>query len=137
LERQAAGVQSMLGSKAPPSVAEMASAQAQLDRNEQELAQLGLKTETIERGLGLVCEVLSSPEPYLCVQQKKLRLDPMNIVADGTDGTGGREANEVEFTIVQLPESADLTRAFALLRFKRSDLLPERDMFGEAGRLLI
>jgi hypothetical protein len=140
LERQAAGVQSMLGSKAPPSVGEMASAQAQLDRNEQELAKLGLKTETIERGLGLICEVLSSPGPYLCVQQKKLRLDPMNIVADGTDGTdgtGGREANEVEFTVVQLPESANLTRAFALLRFKRSDLLPERDMFGEARRLLI
>ncbi|MGN8108427.1 hypothetical protein ACTJLB_10625 [Paraburkholderia sp. 22098] len=140
LERQAAGVQSMLGSKAPPSVGEMASAQAQLDRNEQELAKLGLKTETIERGLGVICEVLSSPGPYLCVQQKKLRLDPMNIVADGTDGTngtGGREANEVEFTVVQLPESANLTRAFALLRFKRSDLLPERDMFGEARRLLI
>ncbi|WOD16278.1 hypothetical protein [Paraburkholderia kirstenboschensis] len=134
LERQAAGVRSLLGSKAPPSVGEMARAQAQLDRNEQELAHLGLKTETIERGLSVICEVLSSPEPYLCVQQKKLRLDPMNIVADGTDG---REANEVEFTVVQLPESADLTRAFALLRFKRSDLLAERDMFAEARRLLI
>jgi hypothetical protein len=58
----------------------------------------------------------------------------MNIVADGTDG---REANEVEFTVVQLPESTDLTRAFALLRFKRGDLLAERDMFGDARRLLI
>jgi hypothetical protein len=134
LERQGTGVRSLMGGDASRSFAEVARLQAQIDENDRALANLGLKTEALERALEMVCNVLSSPEQHVYVQQKTFLLDRMNVVVKDGDT---RPAREVEFQMVHLPASPHAMRAFSMVRFKRGDLLPARDMLKEAGRLLI
>lgn len=134
LERQGTGVRSLLGSDASNSFAEVARLQAQIDENDRALANLGLKTESLERALEAVCGVLASAEKHVYVQARKFLLDRMNVVVNDGDA---RAAQEVEIRIAHLPATPNAIRAFSLVRFKRGDLLPARDMLKEAGRLLI
>jgi hypothetical protein len=39
--------------------------------------------------------------------------------------------------MARLPASSNAMRAFSMVRFRRADLLPARDMLTEARRLLI
>jgi hypothetical protein len=134
LERQGTGARSLLGSDASCSFAEVAQLQTQIDENDQALANLGLKTEALERHLEMVCSVLSSPDAHFHVQKKKFLLDRLNVVVDDGDA---RPAHELELQMASLPASSDAMRAFAMVRFRRADLLPARDMLAEAQRLLI
>lgn len=134
LERQGTGVRSLMGSEASSSFAEVARLQAQIDENDLALAALGLKTEALERALETVCNVLSSPEAHVYVQKKTFLLDRMNVVVKDGDT---RPAQEIDLHIAHLPASPHAMRAFSMVRFKRGDLLPPRDMLKEVGRLLI
>jgi hypothetical protein len=82
----------------------------------------------------MVCSVLSSPDAHFHVQKKKFLLDRLNVVVDDGDA---RPAHELELQMASLPASSDAMRAFAMVRFRRADLLPARDMLAEAQRLLI
>ncbi|NKJ50099.1 hypothetical protein CIC12_25900 [Burkholderia sp. SG-MS1] len=134
LERQGTGVRSLTGGEASCSFAEVTRLQMQIDENDRALANLGLKTEALERALEMVCNVLSAPQTYVYVQQKTFLLDRMNVVVKDGDA---RAAHEVEFQMAHLPATPHAMRAFSMVRFKRGDLLPARDMLKEAGRLLI
>jgi hypothetical protein len=136
LERQGTGVRSLLGSDASGSYAEVARLQEQIDENDRALASLGQKTEALERALEMVCGVLSSPDTHVYVQKKTFPLDRMNVIVKEGDT---RAAHKMELQIAHLPAtpSSNAMRAFSMVRFKRSDLLPARDMLSEAQRLLI
>ncbi|WP_168788428.1 hypothetical protein [Paraburkholderia aromaticivorans] len=134
LERQGIGVRSLLGSEASCSFAEVARLQAQLDENDRALANLGLKTEALERELQMVCKVLALPDAHVYVQKKKFLLDRLNVVVEDGDT---RPAQEMELQIARMPASPNAIRVFSMVRFKRQDLLPERDILAEARRLLI
>jgi hypothetical protein len=133
-ERQGTGVRSLIGGDASSSFAEVARLQAQIDENDRALANLGMKTDALERALERVCDVLSSPEQSVYVRKKPLLLDRMNVVVAEGDT---RAAQEIELQMAHLPASPQALRAFSMVRFKRGDLLPARDMLKEAGRLLI
>ncbi|WNC94142.1 hypothetical protein RI103_25600 [Paraburkholderia sp. FT54] len=134
LERQGTGVRSLLGGDASSSFAEATRLQAQLDENDQALASLGLKTEALERELQMVCKLLAMPDAHVYLLTKKFLLDRMNVVVEDGDT---RPAQEVELQMARIPTSPDALRVFSMVRFKRGDLLPERDMLAEARRLLI
>jgi hypothetical protein len=68
------------------------------------------------------------------VQKKTFLLDRMNVVVKDGDT---RPAQEIDLHIAHLPASPHAMRAFSMVRFKRGDLLPPRDMLKEVGRLLI
>lgn len=134
LEQQGTGARALLGSDASCSFAEVARLQAQIDENDQALANLGLKTEALERHLKMVCSVLSSPDSHFHVQKKSFLLDRMNVVVESGDT---RPAHKMEFQLARVPASSNAMRAFSMVRFRRGDLLPARDMLAEARRLLI
>jgi hypothetical protein len=136
LERQGTGVQSLLGSDASRSYAEVARLQEQIDGNDRALANLGQKTEALEHALEVMCNVFAAPDAHVYVQKKTFALDRMNVIVE--DGET-RAAHEMELQIARLPASSgsDAMRAFSMVRFRRRDLPPARDMSTEARRLLI
>jgi len=129
LERQGAGVRSLLGSDAASDYAELARLRAQIDENDLALAQLPLKTDALERHLEVICGVLGAPDSYFYVLKNSWLLDAMNVVVQLGDT---RPANEIELRMARLPASPDAVRAFSLVRFRRRDLLPETDMSARA-----
>lgn len=134
LERRGIGARSLLGSDTSCSLAEVARLQAQMDENDQALTNLGLKTEALERHLEMICSVLSSPDSHFRVQKRTFLLDRMNVVVKDGDT---RPAQEIELQMGRLPASPDAMRAFSMVRFRRGDLPPARDMLTQARRLLI
>ncbi|CAG4892214.1 hypothetical protein [Paraburkholderia saeva] len=134
LERQGAGMHALVGSEASCSPVDVARLQAQIDENDRALASLGLKTEALERELDVICEELSSPDAHFYVTKKTFRLDLLNVVVEEDDT---RPAENITFRIARLPARPDAMRAYAMVRFRRSNLLPARNTLPEAGRFLI
>ena len=133
LERQGAGVRSLLGSDASSSYAEVARLQAQIEENDQALAQLGLKTEALERHFGVICDVLAAPDAHFYVLKSTYRLDRMNVVVE--EGNT-RPAHEIEFRLARLPASPNAIRVFSTVRFRRADFAPPESNLAHANRLI-
>ncbi|MBB5425891.1 hypothetical protein OKW33_003624 [Paraburkholderia atlantica] len=133
LERQGAGVRSLLGSDASSNYAEVAKLQAQIEENDQALAQLGLKTEALERHLDVMCGVLQAPDAHFYVRRSKYRLDRMNVVVEDGDT---RPAHEIEFRLAHLPASPNTMRVFSTVRFRRADFSPPLSDLAQAHRLI-
>ncbi|NML30538.1 hypothetical protein [Paraburkholderia antibiotica] len=134
LERQGAGVRALLGSEASSNFAEVARLQAQIEENDRALAELGLKTEALERHLDVMCAVLTSPDAYFYVLKSTFRLDRMNVVVEPGDT---RPAHEIDLRIARLPASPDAMRVFSTVRVRCGDLTPAPDVVAQAQRLLI
>jgi hypothetical protein len=130
LERQGAGMGALAGTAAAP--AESAKIGAELERNAEELRQLAGGAQPLEQELERAREVLENPADYLHVSSRRLRLDRMNVVqkSDSSDGA------ELELELARVPGNPPRTRAFALVRFPRADLLPPGQGMEEAARLL-
>jgi hypothetical protein len=134
LERKGMGTSHVFGSgDAPVSVAELARLAAQVEENERALESLGQKTESLERELGLICEVVSHPATHVHVTRRALRLDAANFVIEDESEQG----IEIELNIAQIPANPGGLRTFMFIRFARRDLLPPVNMLDEARRLLI
>ncbi|MGF6918164.1 hypothetical protein [Paraburkholderia sp. 40] len=133
LERQGAGVRSLLGSDATSNYAEVAKLQAQIEENDQALAQLGLKTEALERHLDVMCGVLGAPDAHFYVRKSMYRLDRMNVVLEEGDT---RPAHEIEFRLARLPASPNVIRVFSTVRFRRADFTPPLSGLAQAHRLI-
>ncbi|MEX3633904.1 hypothetical protein [Paraburkholderia sp. BR14320] len=133
LERQGAGVRSLLGSDASSNYAEVAKLQAQIEENDQALAELGLKTEALERHLDVMCGVLRAPDAHFYVRKSKYRLDRMNVVVEDGDT---RPAHEIEFRLAHLPASPNAMRVFSTVRFRRADFSPPLSDLAQAHRLI-
>lgn len=133
LERQGAGVRSLLGSDASSNYAEVARLQARIEANDQALAQLGLKTEALERHLDVICGVLAAPDAHFYVLKSTFRLDRMNVVVEEGDT---RPAHEIEFRLARLPASPDAVRVFSTVRLRRADFAPTESNLAQAHRLI-
>jgi hypothetical protein len=133
LERQGAGISAVLGSGATPESGELARLQAQIDENELGLADLGLPHEAIDSALEHVREVFAQPAQHISLSTRLLRLDRMNVVQEGSAAQAGEE---LQIPIARIPTTPPRTRAFALIRFARKDLLPAQSMLDQAARLL-
>ena len=134
LTRQGAGTGEMLGERRLANVAELAHLQEEIDRNGRKLAALGLKTDAIEHGLNVICDVLAHPADYTHVQTKRVRLDSMNVVVNGDAANG---AAQIEFPLARIPASPLGERAFTAVRFARADLLPMMNILDEGARFVI
>jgi hypothetical protein len=133
LERQGAGVRSLLGSDASSNYAEVARLQAQIEENDRALADLGLKTEALERHLDVICGVLAAPDAHFYVLKSTYRLDRMNVVVEEGDT---RPAHEIEFRLARLPASPNAIRVFSTVRFRRGDFTPPLSDLAQAHRLI-
>ncbi len=133
LERQGSGIRAVLGSDATAEPDELARLEAQINENEQGLAGLTLKEDALERALDHLCEVYAQPAPHFYLATRRLRLDRMNVVVEDGSAQAGAE---LEVHTARIPTSPPRTRAFSLVRFARSDLLPAKSMYDEANRLL-
>lgn len=133
LERQGVGVRGVLGDEPPAGLEELERLREQIDDNERSLEHLGIRSESLERELGHLSEVLSNPGSHIYVESKRLRLNRMNVIVAQASGEA---ASEITFQIGRLPTSPPRMRAFTLVRFRRADLLPAASLFERAARLL-
>lgn len=129
LARKGGGLQGALGGDAAGGD-ERARIAAELEQNAQALAALG--GTVLERELGHVCDILARPGEVLRVAARKVVLDRMNVVQEA----GANGANELEFQVAAVEGPPARERAFALVRFPRTDLLPPDHGLAEAERLL-
>jgi hypothetical protein len=134
LERKGIGVRSLVGGEHDPAEAgELARLQDAIADNESAIAQLGLRSDALERELAEVCEVLQDPAAHLSVSPRRCVLNKMNVVLPA----GSQEAgDEVVFQVAQVPTVPPQARAFTLVRFARADLRPPGGLLDEAARLL-
>lgn len=133
LERQGNGLRAVLGSDAASEPGELARLEAQIDENDHNLSSLVLREDALDRALDHLCEVYAQPAPHFYLSTRRLRLDRMNVVLDANSTQAGAD---LEVHTARIPTSPPRTRAFSLVRFARTDLLPAQSMFDEANRLL-
>jgi hypothetical protein len=133
LERQGTGIRAMLGSDATADLGELARLETEVEENERNLADLGLREDALDRALEHVRTVFAQPGQHLYLSTRRLRLDRMNVVLDEH---GKQAGDDFEFRIARLPTTPPRVRAFSLVRFARADLLAEKNMFDEATQLL-
>ena len=136
LERQGAGISAVLGSDAAAESGELARLQAQMEENEQGLADLGLPHEAIDSALEQVRAVFAEPAQHMALSTRRMRLDRMNVMQEGSAGQAGEAGEDLQISLARIPSTPPRTRAFALIRFARQDLLPAQSMLDEAARLL-
>lgn len=118
LHRQGTGIRSVVGGGATSE--ELAHVQTQIAENAESLAALRVPTDTIELDLKGICEVLIKPSEHVYIKSRHIRIDLMNVIQK-PEVQGARE---IEFHFARIPGPKPETRAFALVRFSRSDLPP-------------
>lgn len=140
LERQGAGMRSMLGNgNAHSDLTEpgkYARLQEQLAENERNLRSLGVRTEALERELDQLCEVLANPGTHLYIESRHFRLNGMNVELPESAASAMQPGKDLTFQIARIPANPPQMRAFALVRIARSDMVPARSLADEAARLL-
>ena len=119
LHRGGTGLASVAGGGAVEA-SELAHVQTQIAQNAESLAALRVPTDIIEHELEGVCEVFGKPADYVYIKNRHIRIDMMNVVQEG-ETKGG---SDIEFHFVRVPGVPPQMRAFALVRFRRSDLPP-------------
>jgi hypothetical protein len=134
LERQGVGMRAVLGGDAEEESEELERLQVQIEENEKNLDNLGIRSEALDRELGRLCEVLAVPRPHIYIANKNFRLNKMNVVLAGNST---RDGENFTFQIARIPTTPPQMRAFTLVRFARKDLLPAVNLLDEAARLLI
>jgi hypothetical protein len=133
LERQGTGIRAVLGSDATADLGELAQLQTEVEENEHHLADLGLREDALDRQLEHVHAVFAEPGQHLYVSTRRVRLDRMNVVLDQHSPQVG---DDFAFRIARLPTTPPRVRAFSLVRFARTHLLPEKSKFDKATQLL-
>lgn len=133
LERQGTGLRGVLGSDAAPGAGEPETLRAEIEGNERNLASLGLQSEGLDRELDTLRNVLAEPFRHIYISSRRVRLDMGNTVLTEKDAQAGAE---IDFQFARIPTTPPRTRAFALVRFARANLLPARNMLDEAARVL-
>jgi hypothetical protein len=133
LERQGVGVRGVLGDEPPAGLEELARLRGQIDDNEHSLEHLGIRSESLERELGHLCDVLANPGAHIYVESRRLRLNRMNVVLPETSSEA---ATDIVFQIGRLPTNPPRMRAFTLVSFRRAELLPASSLSERAARLL-
>lgn len=133
LERQGRGIRAVIGGDIVSDPDELARLEARVGENARELAGLELREDALERALDHFLAVFAEPGRHLSVSTRQMTLDRMNVVIE--PGEAAMTAR-LAFRIARLPTLPPRERAFALVRFARSNLLPEKSVFEEAEQLL-
>jgi hypothetical protein len=121
MQRRGTGISSVVGGgDAAVDAEELARVQTQIAQNAESLAALRVPTDVIELELKNICGVLNRPSEHVYIKSRKIRIDMMNVVQQD-NAKGG---NEIEFHFARVPGVTPQMRAFALVRFPRSDLPP-------------
>jgi hypothetical protein len=120
LHRGGAGLASVAGGGGAVEASELAHVQTQIAQNAESLAALRVPTDIIEHELEGICEVFGKPADYVYIKNRHIRIDMMNVVQEG-ETKGG---SDIEFHFVRVPGVTPQMRAFALVRFRRSDQPP-------------
>lgn len=134
LERQGTGIRAVLGGDAPVPTDEWGRLQMRIEENEQSLRQIGRRSEALERDLDQLCAVLENPSPHLYVENRRLRLDKMNVVIPEDSTAAG---DEFIFQVARVPTTPPEMRAFALVRIPRGEIRPAGELLNEAVRQLM
>lgn len=132
LQQHGPGLGSVFGS-APVTQGEQLALEAELLENERQVEALGSPQSALEAELDFLRDVLEHPERYIRVEQKKIRLNTMNVVIDEKSDD---VASDVVFSLAQLTGVPQVQRAFVLARFARADLPESRMNFEDAARYL-
>jgi hypothetical protein len=115
-----------------PERPELARLIAQMEENTNELNALGAGPQRLEAELDRLRRILADPGQHLSVSTRELRLTQMNIVVERGE-PGGKDFS---FQVAQLPGNPPSTRAFALVRFPRAELMAPERLTDEAARFL-
>ncbi len=133
LQQHGPGLGSMFGA-APAEHSEQARLEAELLENERQLEAIGSSESALEAELECLQAVLASPQRYLHIEAKRLRLNSMNVVLNETSTD---EAADVDFAVAELSGSPPMRRAFVLARVARSELpSPQKINFDDVTRYL-
>ncbi|HWT37646.1 MAG TPA: hypothetical protein VN289_15265 [Paraburkholderia sp.] len=120
LHRQGTGISSFAGGGATVEADELMHVQTQIAKNAESMAALRVPTDVVEHELEGICEVFGKPADYVYIRNRHIRIDMMNVVQEG-EAKGG---HDIEFHFARVPGVTAQMRAFALVRFRRSDLPP-------------
>ncbi|MFT3849948.1 MAG: hypothetical protein QM739_15125 [Propionivibrio sp.] len=132
LQQHGPGLGSMFG-EAPAAKGEQERLAAELIENEKQLEAMGGSDSILEAEFECLLEVLNHPQRRLRFEQKKLKLDSMNVVLDES----AAEATSVNFSVAEVRSAPPISRAFVLTRVARSELPPPQTInFSDAARLL-
>lgn len=121
LEAARLGMQPFVTASPAESV-DAASLEARLDEIESELTHAGGKTDTLDRHLSSVVEVMSNPEEQFRVTPASIRVTQMGFV---TTDEANDEADGVEYTRIETGDSGDL--AVRLVTFPVKELSPAEE----------
>jgi hypothetical protein len=133
IERQGTGMRSVLGGPARGDASDSARLRTQMEENDRELKSLGSRAETLDRQLGVMCEVFADASQLIHVTAKRLRLSRMNVVLPEH---GEDEGHTLDLEIARVPGDPPSERAFALVQVSRGDVPKGRNLLDEAARLL-
>jgi hypothetical protein len=120
LERQGAGMRSVVGDESADEAGQLEHVQKQLEENARQLGEIRMPGKTYDLQLKGICDVLAHPAAHLYVNTKRIRIDLMNVIRDN-DGPG---CHEIEFHFARIPGDPPRMRAFALVCFPRAELAP-------------
>ena len=133
LASQGAGFASLSGARSEESV--HARLRQELAMNEENLRSIAAGPDALEHQLERLCEVLMRPGDHLFVSSRRVRLDRMNVVISEENPQSG-EPIELMIARIPIPDGAPEHRAFELVRFARTSLLPSAMLYTEAARML-
>lgn len=102
-----------------------------IDELEQDLAQQELRLVSLEDRLDFVADVLGNPARYLSTRSCAIRLDRMGIKLEGNVPDSGYEVLMSEIQI-----ASQRPKVGVLVRFLRSELLPQQDFLAQADHFL-
>ncbi len=102
----------------------------QIDQLDQQLLNIGADDEILIRHLGLLCDILNSPEQQLWSESVHLTIDRMGIMRD-TPGT-----NYLELQLNELHSAQGRTAIPQRVRIPRLDFPQRPDYLAEAERFL-
>jgi len=132
LERQGAGLRSVVGATAPDA-AELGQLREQIETNDRELEALGAEGGALERQLECMAQVLDEAASRFRVERHRLRLSRMNVVLLPDSTTPG---DDIELLCAHIPGDPPLVRWFSLVNFRRSGMISQMALLEEAARTL-
>ncbi|MGJ7509851.1 hypothetical protein [Variovorax sp. GT1P44] len=133
LERQGAGMRSVMGGDGEIDAGELSRLRAQLEANDSDLKRLGSRSEALNRQLDGMCAMFNDASKLIHVSGRRLRLSRMNVVLPER---GADEGHTLDLEIARVPGDPPRERAFALVRVSRGDVPQPRNLLDEAARML-
>lgn len=131
LDQQGVGLTALAGEGAEES--DLNKVRARMEENERELGSVPTGTDVLEHDLEIVRDIFSAPGDSIQLSTRRLCLTPLNVLVEGEVAGPGQD---VDVGLVSFAATPPIERAFALVRFPRSELLPGGMRLADAERLL-